>query len=225
MVPDYRDTRELMNEAMSYATLHVVVSVPPLQSRSLAISHEFFHNKVMEYLSTNRRMNDYVRFYYPQEAANEGIDNPDHEIWLQFDDFVVGQTLLESHTETVRSADSVKVGETRLPSGELVEVKNRVEAKLTRFKKTIVSRGLMDMQIIDAWTGRVILQEKIPGEFVWVSEWATFNGDERAMTNAQRQLTQRREAPSPAPQELFVAFTAPIYDQVTDRLRRFYSGY
>jgi len=111
----------------------------------------------------------------------------------------------------------------RMPDGTMVDVFNRVEAKFTRFKKTVVSRGLVDMQIVDSHNGRVILQEKIPGEFVWIAEWATFNGDERALNTAQRQLAQRREVPSPAPQDLFIMFTGPIYDQVTDRLRRFYN--
>jgi hypothetical protein len=225
MVPDYRDTRERMNEALSYATLNVVVSVPPLQSRSLAVSHEFFHNKVMEFLNSNRRMNDFVRFYYPHEAKADALENPDHDVWLQFDDFVVGQTYLESHTETLISKDSVKVGEVTLDDGTKVDVLNRVEARFTRYRKTLVSGGVLDMQIIDSWNENVILQEKIPGEFVWVNEWATFNGDERALTAAQRQLTRQREAAPPPPQDLFVAFTGPIYDKVTDRLRRFYASY
>lgn len=225
MVNDYKDTREKMNEALSYATIHVVVAVPPLQSRNLSLSHEFFHNKVMEYLSTNRRMNEFVRFYYPDEAVAAGIDNPDHEVWLQFDDFVVGQTLMETNTETLTSSDSVKVGETTLPTGEKLDVFNKVQARYTVHKKTLVSAGLLDMQIIDAWTGRVILQEKIPGEFVWINEWATFNGDERALNTAQKRLTQYSELPPPPAQDLFISFTGPIYDKVTDRLRRFYSGY
>lgn len=223
MFSDYMDTRDKMSEALSYATIHVVVSVPPIQSRSLSLSHEFFHNKVMEYLSTNRRMNEFVRFYYPHEAEAEGIDNPDHQVWLQFDDFVVGQTLMETNTETVMSKDSVKVGETTLPGGK-VDVFNRVEARYTLHRKTLVSAGLLDMQIVDAWTGRTILQEKIPGEFIWINEWASFNGDERALTSAQKKLTGNGELTPPAPQELFISFTEPIYDKVTDRLRRFYSG-
>lgn len=225
MVPDFRDTRDLMEQALSYATLHVIVHVPPIQSRSLSVSHEFFHNKVLEYLQTNRRMSELVRFYFPDEAAAEGIARPDHEVFLEFDEFAVGQTLLETNTSVVKSADSVKVGEVTLESGERLGVFNIVEARFTMNRKTLVSNGVMDMRIIDAWTGRVITQEKIPSEFVWVSEWATFNGDERALTDQQRRLSQMREAPPPPPQDLFIAFTGPIYDAVTDRLRRFYSGY
>ncbi|MCH8495198.1 MAG: hypothetical protein LAT57_06135 [Balneolales bacterium] len=225
MMPDYRDTRERMNEALSYATLHVIVNVPPLQQRSLSVSHEFFHHKVVEYLQNHRRMSEYVQFYYPDEAQAEGITQPDQQVYLTFDEFMVGQTRMESSTETVSSTDSVKVGEVTLENGDKMDVYNIVQARLTKHRKTVVSNGIMDMRIQDAWSGRVILQEKIPGEFVWVSEWANFNGDERALNEDQLRLTKFREAPTPPNQDLFVAFTGPIYDQVTDRLRRFYSGY
>jgi len=225
MVPDFRDTRERMEEALSYATLHVVVHVPPIQSRSLSVSHEFFHNKVLEYLQTSRRMNEYVRFYFPDEAQAEGIDRPDHEVMLEFDEFAIGQTRIESNTSVVQSEDSVKVGEVTLESGEKLDVFNTVQAEYTLHRKTLVSNGVMDLRVVDAWTGRVILQEKIPSEFVWVNEWANFNGDERALNEDQARLAGLREAPAPPPQDLFVAFTGPIYDQVTDRLRRLYAGY
>ena len=185
----------------------------------------FFHNKVLEYLQTSRRMNEYVRFYFPDEAQAVGIDRPDHEVMLEFDEFAIGQTRIESNTSVVQSEDSVKVGEVTLESGEKLDVFNTVQAEYTLHRKTLVSNGVMDLRVVDAWTGRVILQEKIPSEFVWVNEWANFNGDERALNEDQARLAGLREAPAPPPQDLFVAFTGPIYDQVTDRLRRLYAGY
>lgn len=225
MVPDFRDTRTKMTEALHLATLHVVVHVPEIQSRALSISHEFFQNKIMEYLQSNRRMNEFVRFYYPHEARNEHLETIDQEVWLQFDEFSVGQTLLESHTETVTSRDSVKIGETKGSDGRTIDVKGKVEARFTRFKKTVVSGGILDMQVVDAHSGRIILQEKIPGEFVWIHEWGTYNGDSRALNSRQAELAKLRDIPPPPPQDLFVAFTGPIYEQVTSRLRRFYTSY
>lgn len=224
MVPDYRDTRSRMEEAMSQATIHVLVHVTPVPSRSLSVSHEFFHNKIMQYLASGPMEREFVRFYYPHEADRAGMEQPDHEIWLQFDEFVVGQTSMATNTETFTSKDSVKVGETKLPSGETIDVFNTVQARYTRHTKTVISGGLLDMQILDSRTERVILQEKIPGEFIWINEWATFNGDERALTSRQRELARLKEEPVPTSQDLFIAFTGPIYDQVTNRLRRFYAG-
>jgi len=69
------------------------------------------------------------------------------------------------------------------------------------------------------------MQDKMPGEFIWISEWASFNGDDRALSQQQLNMTKQREVQPPTPQDLFVEFTKPIYDQVTSRLSSFYSRY
>ena len=74
-------------------------------------------------------------------------------------------------------------------SGEKLDVFNTVQAEYTLHRKNPgFQRGLWTCGVVDAWTGRVILQEKIPSEFVWVNEWANFNGDERALNEDQARL-------------------------------------
>lgn len=224
LVSNYKDTRKRMDEARFYATLKIVVEQVPVNSRSFTLSDEFFRNKIYEYISTNPRMNEFVRFYTPNEAIATGLQNPDHIVKLQFDDFVVGQTFMNSNTETVTSKDSVKVGEVKV-EGKKVDVYNRVSAKLNMNRKTVTSKGLLDMQIVDAYSGKVIHQDKMVGEFVWFSEWANFNGDERALTKAQRDACNRREVPPPPPQDLFVEFCRPLYDQATQRIKNYYRNF
>ncbi len=224
LVPNYKDARKRMEEARFYATLKIIVEQVPVMSRLFTLSDEFFRNKIYEYISTNPRMNEFVRFYTPAEAFAQRLDKPDHVVKLQFDDFVVGQTALNSNTETVTSKDSVKVGEVKI-EGKIVSVYNRVTAKITTNRKTIISKGLLDMQIYDSYSNKVIHQDKMIGEFTWFSEWANFNGDERALTKAQRELCNRREIPPPPPQDLFVEFCKPLYDQATNRIRNYYKNY
>jgi hypothetical protein len=38
-------------------------------------------------------------------------------------------------------------------------------------------------------------------------------------------LTKKREEVPPAPQQLFIEFSKPIYDQFTRSIRRFYDDY
>ena len=33
------------------------------------------------------------------------------------------------------------------------------------------------------------MQDKMPGEFIWISEWASFNGDDRALSQQQLNMT------------------------------------
>jgi len=124
----------------------------------------------------------------------------------------------------VTSKDSVKTGEATV-DGKKVPVYGKVKAKLSRNRKTVVSRGLLDMQIRDFETKKTVFQDKFPGEFTWVSEWGSYNGDERALDAPQLRMTKSLELNPPAPQDLFVEFSKPIYNSLTNRLRSFYEKY
>jgi hypothetical protein len=106
-----------------------------------------------------------------------------------------------------------------------VKVYGTVKATMYYSKKTTTSKGVLNFRIIDAKTNAVLAVERMPGEHVWISEWATFNGDERALTPQQLQLCKQREKIPPAPQELFIEFTKPIYDRLTVKIKDFYKGY
>jgi hypothetical protein len=106
-----------------------------------------------------------------------------------------------------------------------VPVYGTVKATLYKFTKTISSGGVLDFRVRDAFTNQVITQEKLPGEFIWTSEWATFNGDERALRPEHVDMIKLREAPAPPPQTLFVEFTKPIYDQIINKIVAYYRNF
>ncbi len=108
---------------------------------------------------------------------------------------------------------------------DTIKIYNTVKATLYHYRKTTTSKGLLSFRIIDATTGAVLSAEKMPGEFVWRSEWATFNGDERALSPEQLQLTKQRELVPPPPQDLFIEFTRPIFNQLTTKIQEFYRRY
>ncbi|MDJ1472634.1 hypothetical protein QNI19_33895 [Cytophagaceae bacterium DM2B3-1] len=221
-VPNYKDVQQRMQQAKFEATLKVVFEQIPVHSRAYSLSNEFFQNKINQFVGSEK-MNEFVRFYTPGEAQKVGLRNPDHLVRMQFDDFVVGQVYMKESTEEI-SRDSVIVGQVKTAAGNK-NVYGTVKAKFTLFQKTISSRGLMDLQVMDPQTKRVLFQEKMPGEFVWRSEWASYKGDERALTDKQVKLSQLREAQPPAPQDLFIEFCKPIYTQATGTLRKYYQNY
>jgi len=222
LVPGYKDVQQRMEQARFAATLKVLFEQIPVHSRTFGLSNEFFQNKVNQFVNSER-MNEFVRFYTPAEAQKLGLRKPDHIVRMQFDDFVVGQVYMKESSEEV-SRDSVVVGRVKTEAGNK-NVYGTVKAKFVLFQKTISSRGLMDLQIMDPNTHRVVFQEKMPGEFVWRSEWASYKGDERALTDKQLKLTRLREAQPPPPQDMFIEFCKPIYSQSTNVLRRFYKNY
>ena len=221
--PNYNDIERRLETSYNLASFKVVVEQVLVTSKVYQLSNAYFQDRIYEFLQTNQRLNKFVRFYTPAEATKSKV-KPDHIITLQFDDFIVGQTLLEKNTETVVSKDSVKIGE-KIVNRRKVEFYDKVTAKLTKNRKTIHSSGLLDMRIVDFKTNQQVNQEKFGGEYNWVCEWANFNGDERALTPAQLRMCKSQELLPPDPQQLFIEFSKPIFDRLTERLKNYYAKY
>lgn len=215
--PEYDRIDEYLNRALEAATLHVLVDDIPLHSRSLALSNEFFQNRIMQTVrSFNYR---FVQFHSTADVAQFNIE-PDEVVLLRFDDFVIGQTFLKE-TQVVRTRDSVVTGYVEV-EGEKIPVYGTARATVNTFHKSVTSSGLLDFQIINARSGQTLKQNKMPGTFIWEWDWASFNGQDEALLPADRELIKRREAFPPPPQQLFVEFTQPIFNQIVDQMRRYY---
>jgi hypothetical protein len=221
-VPGYKDVIERMRLAKFYATWKVVVEqirVP----QNYQLTSDFFLNQVIEAL-TSHRPNEFVEYYSPSSAKKSGIDYPDQVLRMNFDEFVIGQ-VYDKETMIEVSRDSVEVGSVTLPDGTVQKVYNTVKAKLTTFRRELSSQGVLDVTIIDLPVNRVVAQRKFPGQFIWFTEWSSFNGDERALSNDQLAMCNKRPVPVPRHQDLFIEFTKPIYNQLTPFLQDFYRKY
>jgi hypothetical protein len=221
-VPGYKDVIEYIDKAKWEATLKVVVEQIPVPAR-YDLSGGFFQDKIEEFLHGNYSDESFIKFYTPEEARSVDLAHADQIMRLQFDDFSVGNSVLKEKEETV-TKDSVKVGEAKI-EGKTVPVYNTVKAKLTTFRKELISNGLFSMVVVDAKTNGILASRKFNGQFVWVSQWARFNGDERALTDQQLKTCQLREQQPPHPQDLFLEFTKPIYSQLIPAVRSFYQNY
>ena len=221
--PDFKDVKIKMEEALSQGSYHVVVEPPMVNSKLYQYSNEYFQGRIDEFLQTNRRLNKFIRFYQPIEAKTLKLA-PDHVVKLEFIDFVVGETIINTEKKTVTSKDSVKTGTAKI-EGKNVDVYAKVNAIITKSQKTVRSRGLLSMEIYDFKTNKSLIKEQLPGEFYWNNSWASFNGDERALTKEELNLTRNREELPPPPQQMFIEFCKPIYDQFTYRIKNFYQKY
>lgn len=221
-VPGYKDVVEYLAKAKDEATLKVVVEQIPVPNR-YSLSGGFFQDKVEEFLHQNYPEQAFIHFYTPQEANTIQLARVDQYMRIQFDDFVVGNSVLKEKEETV-TKDSVKVGEAKV-DGKTIPVYNTVKAKLTTYRKEIISNGLLSMVVVDAKTNGVLTHKKFNGEYVWVSQWARFNGDDRALTDQQLAICKQKEQQPPVHQDLFLEFTRPIYNQLIPAIKGFYQNY
>lgn len=221
-VPGFKDVIEYLEKSKYEATVKVIIEQIPVPSR-YNLSGGFFQDKVEEFLHTNYTDDGFVKFYTPAEARNVNLPDADQIMQIKFDDFSVGNIRMTEKEETV-TKDSVKLGETKV-DGKTIPVYGTVKAKFTTYRKEVLSNGLLSMVIVDARTNGVLAHRKFNGEYGWVSTWARFNGDERALTDQQLALTKLKETQPPIPQDLFLEFTRPIYNQLVPAIRDFYRNY
>jgi len=218
-VNNYKNSRELMATAKEIATLRVVVQAIPVNTQKYRLSSEFFYNQVFEYLNNQFRPSGFVNFYSPNQAEKERLNNPDFIVDMEFFDFSVGNLSRTEKEETVEK--NVKI-----ESRDTTKVQYKTyTAKLKTFTDNVYSGGTLRMQIIDRANDKLIMDELVPGSFTWVNDYAMFVGDKEALNNNQFELTKRKAVPLPPEQDLFIEFTKPIYNQVTQNLNRFFRRY
>lgn len=223
LLSSYPNIDQAIMESKEAATIRVIVEKVPVYSRKYRISDEYFTNKMFEFLQQNRRMNDFVRLYTTNEAVSQKLQDPEHIIRMQFDDFEVGKEQVNRDSEKI-SRDSVVVGRVEV-EGEEREVYGTVKATLVTYSKVVTSMGLLDLKIYNAQTNQLVAQEKFRGEFVWRARWGTYQGNEQALTEQQLRICDIDEVDPPSPDELFIEFSKPIYEQVTNYIKNFYQKY
>ncbi|MFN3589836.1 MAG: hypothetical protein ACK4UP_10685 [Spirosomataceae bacterium] len=222
ILPGQSGILQKIEEALFLGSVHVVVEQPTLNSRLYDYSQAYFQEQINGFLQTNRRLNQFIRFYQPDEAEAIKL-TPDQIVRLQFVDFSVGQTRIQSEKKTVTSKDSVKTGEAKI-DGKKVSVFAKVNAEFIKNRKEVLSQGILQMQILDYRQDKIVYSQEFAGQYKWVNEWATVNGDTRALTQQELAFTKQREELPPPPQQLFIEFCKPIYNQVTSRIRSYYSN-
>ena len=220
--PGYKDVRSRLEEAKYNATLKVIVEQirVPLKYQ---LTSDFFLNQIIENLM-RYRPNEFVSYYSPESAKKEGLKNPDQLLRMNFDDFVIGQVYDKESLKEV-SRDSVEVGTVTLKDGQKLKAYNTVKAKLKINRRELISNGVLDVIIFDLSRNSIVSQRKFPGQFVWFIEWGSFNGDERALNDKQIAICKHKPIAPPGPQDLFMEFTKPIFNQVTPFLKSFYQQY
>ena len=140
---NYEDVDVKLKESKWLATLKVIAEPIPMHSATFSLSNEFFDNKINEFLST-MPASEFVQFFTVGEAKSRGIDNPSHVIKIQFDDFVVGQLIIQEK-QTQAQKDNVFKGIN--DNGELLTGKDKVKICHVAPNKTPVTQSVA----VDSW--------------------------------------------------------------------------
>ena len=217
----YRDVNDKMAEALDMATLKVIVK-KPATPKNFQLSAEFFYDNLLAEMSKATAYN-FVHFYSEEEAARVRLGRPDQYLVLEFTEFTVG-AMRETKASSELSRDSVKVGTTTV-NGRSQDVYGTVKATLTTFRREVISQGVLSAKITTTSNNRVEDNKNFPGKFTWFNEWATYKGDDRALTDKQKKMCNSDPIMPPPQQDLFIEFTKPIFNQTVTFVKNFYNKY
>ncbi len=220
-VSGYKDVPSKLIEARYAATLRVIIQRPVLNN-DYEYSADFFYNNLLVDLRRNAQ-NRFIRYYTVDDAYRENMHNPHQLIVLNFENFDISDLKESNHTEELKR-DSVKVGEVTV-EGKKYNSYNTVRAKLTVFRRELSSGGSVKLRIIDAQTNQEIQHREFAGNFTWETRWAKYKGDDRALSDKQKELCNREPMTPPSDQDFFIEFTKPIYSQALSFIQSTYGRY
>lgn len=165
--------------------------------------------------------NDFVHFYSEWEARSNDI-RPDQFVDMRFTNFNIGRSRDNNSTREVSKRIVVKETVYR-PDSIVYEYKD-VKARITTTHRTMLSEGSLQIDVRDN-DGRWLWSDKLRGEHNWYTEFSTYTGDERALSESDKQLVNRRPGNPPYEDEIIRTIINNIDNDIAGRLRSFYTRY
>ncbi len=194
-LPGDVEVREKMNEAYSNAVINVVVL--PLEQRgsfhfsAYDGSQRRFDDNVMRFLQNNNS-NEFVRYYSAWDANGRNLQ-ADYVVDIRFSGLNIGRRQDQHSTRTV--SKDVLVKETVYRPDSVVKEYAKVTARITTTTTSMRSEGFMQVNIRDEVNYRT-WNSTYNGQHFWATEFSTYTGDARALSEADKQILNRsRELP------------------------------
>jgi len=213
---------ERRKEAYENAVINVVL-MPMENNRYRYSSYNdremiSFENDLLQQLQYNTG-NQFVKFYSSWDANSKNIQ-ADQFVDFRFSAFDLGRTSDERSTREV--SKDIVVKETVYRPDSVVKEYKKVFAKITTTSRTMSSQGNLQINIRDAG-GRWLWSDDIRGNHNWFTEFSTYTGDERALSENDKQLVNRRQDYPPREDEVIHCIMNEISSNMPGRLRNYFS--
>lgn len=210
------------NEAYEMAVINVVV-MPMDNYRSRFSSYNdfqfsSFENNILNQLRYNTN-NQFVKFYSSWEANSQHIQ-ADQFVDFRLTTFDIGRTRDDRKTREV--SKDVVVKETVYRPDSVIKEYKKVFAKITTTNRSMISEGNLQVNVRDI-NGSWLWSDNIKGHHNWCTEFSTFTGHERALSESDKQLINHRQEYPPNDNEIIRCIMNEINSQMTNRIRNYFN--
>jgi hypothetical protein len=160
-----------------------------------------------------------VKFYSSWEADSRNIQ-VDQFVDFRFSTFDLGRTRDEKNTREV--SKDIVVKETVYRPDSIVKEYKKVFAKITTTKRSMLSEGNLQINVRDA-SGHWLWSDDVRGNHSWCTEFSTYTGDERALSESDKQLVNRTQDHPPHEDEITRCIINEISSNMPGRVRNYFS--
>ena len=213
-----------LDEAYANAVVNVVVM--PMDNFNYRYSsyHDYEFRNIEKELLRNlqyQNNNRFVKFYSQWDAGSRNIQ-PDQLIDFRFNTMNIGRVRDERSTREV--SKDVVIREIVYRPDSIVKVYGKVTAKITTTRRTMHSDGNLLVNIRDD-NGRWMWNDNLRGDHNWTTEFSTYTGDERALSENDKQLVNRRQENPPQEEEIIRCIIQEINNNLYNHIRDYYNRY
>ncbi|MBI1342368.1 MAG: hypothetical protein GC171_05455 [Terrimonas sp.] len=224
--PGDRTISLLKEEAYGYAVVNVVIL--PMNdfqdgfrfSAYAGDARENFEDNLLRSLQYNTG-DIFTRFYSSFEAGSKQIV-PDQVIDLQFNNFRLGRLYDQSTTRQV--SKEVVVKEIVYKPDSVVKVYGKVKAKITTTNRSLQADGNLQVTIRNG-NGQWLWGDNVAGHYNWSTQFASYTGDERALSESEKASVSKRPQYPPSENEVMNCIVQDIQNSLYARLSNFYSRF
>jgi tetratricopeptide (TPR) repeat protein len=223
-IPGDRDAMQKMNEAYEYAVTNVVIL--PMQQQggfvysSYNVGGENFDDRLIRNLQYNSG-NEFVKFYSAWDARNRNI-RVDQEVDMHLATVNIGRYY--DNRSTRRVSKEIVVKEIVYKPDSVVKQYAKVYADITTTRRTMNSNAILQVTVRDQ-DGQWLWSDDFNGDHSWNTEFSTFTGDERALSDADKQLINRRREFAPTESEIMRCILDDINNNAQYRIKNYFNRF
>ncbi|MDP6755128.1 MAG: hypothetical protein QF769_03325, partial [Candidatus Marinimicrobia bacterium] len=132
---------------------------------------------------------------------------------------IIKNQISQEREVTVRKEsylDSAGVNRTR-------NIKGKVKAKVKHFKKSTGATLNLSYQIMDVNSGEMVFYGTVKKRENFLHEWATFKGDDRALSDYYKRLVKQQEVFAPSKSDLYMKMARVVPRQFHNKIYQHYS--
>ena len=223
--PDDFDTKKKTEDAYEAAVVKVMLIPMDVMNNNYYYSNSSyqirnFQDALIRNLNYNSG-NEFIKYYTEWSTESKRIQ-PDEIVEMRMGRMNIGQPYDQSSNRQV--SKEVVIKERVYSKDSVVKEYGKVYANVITTKRTLVSD--VDMYVTAREPkGRILWSDNLRSEHQWKTEFATYTGDERALTESDKALLNKKDNKAPQQDDITNDLLSKLQNDVTYRLRNYYNRY